>query len=387
MNVLAALDPIVLGERLKGARSRAAMTQDAAAKLLNIARTTLVAIEQGQRRLQPDQLIAMAQMYGTSINELGRTSVVQADLVPRFRALGGTPNDSALAAAKLLNDCAAAECELEQLLNRPMRRNFPPECSIFPGALREQAEVAALDLRHRLGLGLAPISDVVSLLELEMGIRVFVRPLPHSAISGLFAFDEVIGACILLNANHPRERRAMTASHELGHLVSSRKQPDVVLLDDGPQSREERFAASFGAAFLMPATAVRSRFAELVQDAGRFSPRHLIILAHAYNVSCEAMCRRMEELSLLPSGTWESLKERGFSGRLAQEALGDAATNVQRQIMPPRLWLLVSEAHERGLLSEGQLAALLRVDRVEVRRMLDLATVEDHDLPETIAPR
>jgi hypothetical protein len=95
----------------------------------------------------------------------------------------------------------------------------------------------------------------------------------------------------------------------------------------------------------------------------------------------------MEELSLLPAGTWESLKDRGFSGRLASEVLGDAALHVQQQVIPPRLWLLVSEAHDRGLLSEGQLAGLLRVDRVEIRSMLDLVTVEDHDVPQTIASR
>jgi Zn-dependent peptidase ImmA (M78 family) len=362
------------------------MTQDVAAKRLKMARTTLVAIEQGQRRVRPEEFMAMVHLYGTSINELGRVSAVQVDLVPRFRALSSA-HDPAVAAAKLLNDLAAAECELERLLNRPLRRNYPPERPIFAGDIREQAEEAALELRHRLGLGLAPISDVVSLLELEMGVRVFVRPLPHSALSGLFAFDETIGACILLNGNHPRERRAMTASHEVGHLVSSRRQPDVLYLDRGPQSREEKCASAFGTAFLLPAGAVRSRFAEIVQDAGRFSPRHLVILAHANNVSYEAMCRRMEELSLLPGGTWEALKERGFSGRLAKDVLGDADAEVQQQIIPPRLWLLVSEAHDRGLLSEGQLAALLRVDRVEIRRMLDLVTIDDHDVPQTIASR
>ncbi len=363
------------------------MTQDTAAKRLKMARTTLIAIEQGQRRIKPEELMEMARLYGTSINELGRSTTVQVDLIPRFRALSSVPHDPAVAAAKVLNDLAAAECELERLLNRPLRRNYPPERPIFAGDIRAQAEEAALELRHRLGLGLAPISDVVSLLELEMGIRVFVRPLRHSAISGLFAFDETVGACILLNANHPRERRAMTASHEVGHLISSRRQPNVVYLDRGPKSREEKFASAFGTAFLLPAAAVRSRFTDIVQDAGRFSPRHLVIMAHANNVSYEGMCRRMEELSLLPGGTWESLKERGFSGRLAQDVLGDSSKSLQQQIIPPRLWLLVSEAYDRGLFSEGQLAALLRTDRVEVRRMVDLMTIEDHDVQQTITPR
>ena len=387
MNPLDVLEPAVLGRRLRVARSRAGLTQGVAAERLKMARTTLVAIEQGQRRIRPEELLALAALYGTSVNELGRVSAVQVDLVPRFRALGTAPHGPALAAARLLNDLAAAECELERLLNRPLRLHYLLERRIFSGDIRAQAEEASQELRHRLGLGLAPIGDIVSLLELELGVRVFVRPLGHSALSGLCVCDETIGACILLNANHPRERRAMTASHELGHLVSSRGQPGILRLDGAPQSREERFAAAFATAFLLPAAAVRSRFADVVQDAGRFSPRHLVLLAHANNVSHEAMCRRMEELSLLPAGTWASLKDRGFSGRLASAVLGDAASQVEQGVIPPRLWLLVSEAHERGLLSEGQLAALLRVDRVEIRSMLDLAAIADHDVPQSIATR
>jgi Zn-dependent peptidase ImmA (M78 family)/DNA-binding XRE family transcriptional regulator len=387
MNPLDSLDPVALGERLKVARSRAGLTQGVAATRLAMARTTLVAIEQGQRRIKPDELVAMAHLYGTSVNELYRKTAVQIDLVPQFRALPNAPHDPALAAARLLNDLAAAEVELERLLNRPLRSSYPAERQIFPGDLREQAEEAALELRHRLGLGLAPITDMVGLLELELGVRVFVRPLAHSSLSGVFAFDEAIGACILLNANHPRARRAMTGSHEVGHLLTSRRQPDMVYLDRPPQSREEKFATAFAPAFLMPASAVRSRFSDVVQEAGRFSPRHLVVLALWMNVSYEAMCRRLEDLSLLRKGTWDSLKERRFSGQVLRDTLGDAGVQPQSPIIPPRLWLLVSEAHERGLLSEGQLSTLLRTDRVEVRRMLDLVAIEEPDVREAVTPR
>ena len=43
-------------------------------------------------------------------------------------------------------------------------------------------------------------------LEMELGVRVYVRRL-DGRISGLFAYDDGLGACMLLNANHPRDRR------------------------------------------------------------------------------------------------------------------------------------------------------------------------------------
>ena len=45
----------------------------------------------------------------------------------------------------------------------------------MPGDVRIQAENDATELRQWLGLGLAPVRDLVSLLELDLGVRVYVR--------------------------------------------------------------------------------------------------------------------------------------------------------------------------------------------------------------------
>jgi Zn-dependent peptidase ImmA (M78 family) len=359
------------------------MTQEDAAQALRLARTTVVALEKGQRPLKPEELRSMATLYRVSINALLRPSAVHVDVVPRFRALSGVDETKGIDAAKMLNELAAAEIELESLLGQPLKTNYPPERTILPGDIREQAEDAATELRHRLGLGLAPISDVVSLLELEIGMRVFIRPLPSGSISGLFIFDDELGACVLLNQNHPRERRAITASHECGHFISARHEPDVVELGHAPKSREERFAIAFSLALLMPATAVRRRFQDTVREAGRFSPRHLVLLAHMFYVSQEAICRRLEDLKLLPGGTWDSLRERGFSGDTVRQVLGDQVKAADF-VVPPRLWMLAAEAYRRDMLTEGQLAQMLHMDRVEVRTMLDTLGTEDEHGTESI---
>jgi hypothetical protein len=67
---------------------------------------------------------------------------------------------------------------------------------------------------------------------------------------------------------------------------------------------------------------------------------------------------------------WESLRGRGFSGDLVREVLGDKAP-VQETPVSPRIWYLASEAYRRDLLSEGQIARRLGMDRVSVRAMLD----------------
>lgn len=369
-------DPVQLGERLRLARSRANLTQQEAADKLKLARTTLVALEKGQRRLRSEELQSMSTVYGIAVNTLLRPTSLLLNLVPRFRAIMATEAASS-EAALLLNDLAAAQYELESILGIPFRPNYPPERPVGAGDIRQQAEDVAMDIRQRLGIGLGAIPDLVSLLELEFGVRIFIHPLKSSKISGLFVFDESIGACILLNKNHPRERRAITAAHELGHLISTRTQPDVVDLHVAPQTREERFAAAFSYALLMPASLVRRRFTDLQREAGAFSPRHLILLAHQLAVSEEALCRRLEELDLLPAGTWDSLRDRGFSSTIVRNVLGDKIEEAPT--VPPRLWFLAAEAYRRGLLSEGQISRMLRASRIDVRMMLDSLGVEDAD--------
>ena len=381
MAALVSIDAVVVGARLCGARETAGLTQTDAASDLRVARTTLVAMEQGRRRVRTDELQHLARLYGTSVNTVLRGEAVHVDLAPRFRRLSTANDESVERAARLLTDLVRAEVELENLLGVTRTPHYPPARPLLPGYVRLQAENDATELRQWLGLGLAPVRDVMSLLELDLGVRLYVRPL-DSRLSGLFAYDDGVGACILLNAGHPRERQAQTGVHELGHLTSRRQTPDVCRFDRQDDSREERYANAFGRAFLTPARTVAARFQDVTAGAPRFTQRHVILLAHAFGVSREAMVRRLEELVLVKRGTWDWFAANGgIADGQARDVLGepDAATPISGDAGWPvsfRLGLLAAEAHRQELLSEGQLARLLRLDRVELRKVLDTAGVD-----------
>jgi len=364
-----------LGEVLRTARENAKFTQAAAALALNVARTTLVAIEQGQRRPRIEELQKLASLYGTSLNALLRQDSAKVDLRPRFRQAGGQEHGIEEAVA-LLNNLVQAELELENLLGIKRVRLDPPEHPLLPGHVALQAEQDAWELRQFLGLGLAPIPDIVSLLELQLGARIYTRRLDPK-IAGLYAFDELAGACILLNAAHPRDRRAQTAAHELGHFIATRRLPDALSTTTPDTSREERYATAFGRCFLTPARAVRAKFQDITACASKLTRRHIILLAHVFGVSREAMVRRLEELGLAKAGTWEWFEHHnGISDAQAREVLGDlipkddAKADARRQISM-RMSLMASEAWRQSLLSEGQLARLLQIDRVDTRALID----------------
>jgi len=372
--------PADAGERLRIARESAKITQASAANAIGVARTTIIAIEQGERRARMNELRQLAKLYGTSINALLREEAVHVDLAPRFRKVVGS-DDQAAEAAALMAELAKAEVELENLLGVRRVRNYPPERPLLPGDVRAQAEQDATELRQRLGLGMGPVSDIVTLLEMELGVRVYVRRF-DGRISGVFAYDDILGPCMLLNANHPRERRTQSAGHETGHLLSTRREPEVLHNNEVESSREERYANAFARSFLTPARTVLQKFQEVTAGSDRLTRRHVIVLAHFFGVSREAMVRRLEELGSVKAGTWDWFEANGgVTDEQARQVLGDLSVPDAYKADADRptslrLNLLASEAHRQGLLSEGQLARLLRLDRVELREILGSRELE-----------
>lgn len=375
------LSPVVLGERLKIARETANITQDAAAKVAGIARTTLVSIEKGQRLARLDEIQALSRFYGVSANSLLRQEAVHVDLVPRFRSLPDTGGVGIEQAARVLSDLVRVEVELENILGIHKPYNYPAEKTILPGDVRKQAEQDAQSLRNWLGIGEGPIQNLFALLELQLGVRVYARKL-DAKVSGLFAYDEAVGACILINAGHRQDRRTLTGAHELGHFIATRRRPEIYQDEKYENSREERYANAFASAFLMPARAVMEKFKELTIGSSHLTRRHIILLAHFFGVSRQATVLRLEELGLTKKGTWDwFIDNGGITDEQVRQVIGPAAYGPApvEEAQSSRLFLLAIEAWKKDLISEGQMSEMLKLDREKVRELLDEAEEDETD--------
>jgi len=376
-----------IGRRLRLARENAGIRQDQAALLLGISRPTLVSIEKGTRRVRIQELQKLAQQYKVSVNALLRRQAVHTDLIPRFRRLQQTEDVDTAEAVHLLNSLVKAEVELENILGIQLRKNYPPECGINVGNVIELAEQHAQTLRDWVGLGQGPITDIFTMIELDLGIRLYQRRLsPGSKVAGLFAYDSDIGACILLNANHPLERRIQSAAHELGHFVGIRQLPEVLEDNEAFLSREERYANAFGRVFLTPRKSFGDSFKQLTAGADRLTRRHVILLAHQYHISREACVRGLEELSLVKKGTWDWFEKNGrITDKDVRAVLGDAvvrkdaAKEEADRPLSHRMSLMAYQAWKRDLMSEGQLAELLMMGRIELRELIDQFDLEEKE--------
>jgi len=113
LDILATLDPRLLGRRLQEARKARGLTQKDAAREIGAARTTLVAVEKGERRIRPDELVRLARVYGRSVSEFLRTSEpVEAFAVQLRAALAPA---AALTDARTQSEVEGAALEFERL--------------------------------------------------------------------------------------------------------------------------------------------------------------------------------------------------------------------------------------------------------------------------------
>jgi len=371
----AVIDPKVLGLRVQEARKERKLTQQDAAEALGISRPTYIAIEKGQRPLSPPELIRLAQLFGRAIHELLRNRPPVRDFVPHFRGAAGAPGDDPDldGATALLQRLSDNYLELEEKCRSPLPRNYPPLYDITGHDPIDAAEEVAGAERNRLALGDGPVANLRGLLETDVGLRIFYIGLP-AKVSGLFVFTEELGGCIAVQRKHPPGRRLWSLGHEYAHFLVHRYEPEVTLMRrDARSSRKERFADSFARAFLMPALGLRRRFHLLRRSAGQVTPAALLNLSDLYGVSFEALLLRLEDLRLLPGGTWHRLKERKFQVKKAQSLLG-LGSGPEEPMLPGRYIGLAVRAYEDGLLSEGELMEILHTDRQQARRIVEEQT-------------
>ncbi len=384
------LDPRVLGQRISQARKSRGKTQEEVAEFLGYSRPTYIAIEKGERTAKPDEIIKLASFFGRKVHELVRPGEPVTDLQPHLRAVADKMKTDDQFQAGLssaidqLQALAEDYLELEKLMGSPHRPSYPAEVVLnLKLDPTEQAEVVANQERNRLGLGEQPVIELRRTLEWDVGLRIFyTRDLP-SSIAGMYAYSAELGACILINRNHPPERRRVSMLHEYGHFLLStdRYKPGIDYLTmPGRKPANERFAEAFALSFLMPATSVRQKFQDIVATTGDFQVADLCRMKHFYFVSLEAMTLRVEQLGLIPRGTWDSLKESKFAPRKAEAMLGLPLHPVADDIVPEQYKYLAVHAYERGILGDSDVAHYLRCDiataRETVARTLTSREVE-----------
>ena len=385
-NILDTIDMRELGRELQQARTKRGLTQEDAAKIIDVARTTITAIEKGERRIKAEELIKLTRAYGRQVSDFVRSHPKVEPFRVQFRGpfLRSLEDEAKIAPyIDMLEELSRNYLELELIVGAPLVRKYPSDYEI--GGLRadQAAESVAIEEGNRLGIGDGPIPILRDILEQDVGLRIFYLPMHPSKFSAIYIYDDQLGGCIAINSLHSEERRRWSLAHIYGHFLVYRYKP-IVLIEDYYQRLPERehFADHFALNFLMSNSGLVRRFNDILRTKKKITPADLCTLAHFYDVSVAALSRRLEDRKLLPNGTWDKLRAAGFKVREARQQFELGAIPVQDEKLPARYQYLALDAFDQGLITEGQFARFLDVDRVEARQIAEVLRQHTSDVAE-----
>lgn len=365
--LLESVPPEVLGKRLQQARNQANILQETAARAIEVSRPTMVNIEKGVRRVNLSDLLKLSLLYQVEPSNFLQADDEGTDLTVMFRTLqeqdlglfkNREPLDQAI---DDLQQYAYSSLQLERLLSKPvslhLRQIYQLDLRRNPEA---QGERIARQERQRMGLGDEPVLNLRETLERQFGVRIYQFPM-NAKISGLYGFAPRLGSCIAINRLHPPQRQKHTLAHEWGHALTHPLDQEVTVLKDRPpQSFEEKFAYGFAMEFTLPAAGIREAI-DAIFAVSEPTIGDLLRLAHRYEVSFEALLRRLVTIDLMAKNDAERLRKQNVVKQ------GHKELGIEHSTEPSSLDTLLQTYPEQHLHNAVETYTTELMDEEEVR--------------------
>lgn len=356
------VDLAAVGERMRAARERAGLSQRDVESRTAISQSMLHRVETGKRtNATLTDFDRLAQALGVSLDELLYGSAVEARVLAAARTNGCT-EDALRAALQQGIELLKLDDRLDAVIAH-LRQEAPHRTLEIPadGSAQQSGQSAAAQAREALGLGNAPIADLVEVVEQLTGVDVGTTPLPPG-VSGICATDpDRATSIVLVNSTDVAERQRFTLAHELGHLLFGDKtHVDAI---DGQRSPQEVLCDEFARHLLIPQGGVRAWLDHISSTTNEpcIDERVMALLARHFGASPEVTRIQLDRMGLLPS----ELKDVGLpSGRRWAYRYGwgpqfdsDQAAAGQPRV-PRRILDRAIEAYREGRLGIGALAKL-----------------------------
>lgn len=276
-------------QRIEFARNRRRWTKTRLARELGVQLRTIQAYEAGEYDPDPERLKKMAELLAFPQAFFDGPDLPRiCEHTASFRSM------SKMSAA--LRDSALSAGSLAFLLNTWIEDRFNLPKVDVPDLSDLGPDDAAASLRRMWGLGAAPISNMVHLLE-SKGVRVYSLAIEAREVDAFSVWHEGT-PFIFLNTLKSGEHSRFDAAHELAHLV---RDTHSMLHGRAHGPDMEREANAFASAFLMPRDDVVARRPAVVTTTS------LMPLKAYWGVSLAALAYRFSALSLVSEWTYRNL--------------------------------------------------------------------------------
>lgn len=286
------MDATQLGNRLRAARERRGMSQQAIADALGLPRTAVTNMETGSRAVSTLEITKLASLLGQSpAYFLSANDEKEEDIFVVLHRVApeieGAPQIEG--EVRRILDLFREGSGLRRLLDQTSEQKVPNYASKLASAgdAIRQGELVAQEERRRLRLGTAPIVNAAETIS-EQGIWTAASDLPDG-LSGLFVNHPSIGLAIVVNKDHRPVRRRFSYAHEYAHALFDRDETITTTRSQNATQLAEKRANAFAAAFLMPAGGVADHLRQL--DKGSPSRRSQTLFDVANDTMMEAELR------------------------------------------------------------------------------------------------
>lgn len=346
-----------IARRIRALRDARNVTQAALARELGFNdRQTLAAIEAGERRVSPEELVRVAEALQVDVDVFLDPFLLIGEGAFSFRAK--EVEETALAAfEEQARRWIATYRELGlQAGSEPRRLGKKLELDL--GSRFEDAEASAEMLCREWALGDVPADRLEEAIETQLGALV-LNVDAADGISG--AASQLPGLhTILVNRRQSQGRRSFDLAHELFHVLTWDAMPPrrVEPLEVKPAkgNRVEQMAESFASVLLMPSVIVSARWA--ARGGGELS-LWMSRTAAQLRVSVPALQWRLVNLGLMSKAQVQA------TGSTARQAAA-AAQQKLPLLFSRRFIERVAGAVEAGRLSQRRAAALLDLSLAEL---------------------
>lgn len=273
---------IEFGNRLRSARKMAGLSMEDLANNAGGIVTKQAISKYEKRMMKPssDVLIRLAKALGVKPEYFYRHSEIELSGM-QFREKSNLSVKNIESLKQRTIDFLERYLDLETILGA-QEKFFNPLKSVAINSLAD-VEKAALKLRNKWKLGLAPISNLLEMLE-ENGIKIFEVHNIHN-FDGLSARVGDLHI-IVINMDLPTDRIRFTTAHELSHILC--KFPE--------DSKKEKYCHAFAGAFLLPKEILER---ELMQRREQITLWELNEIKQLFGISIQAIVKRAHMLGIV----------------------------------------------------------------------------------------
>lgn len=361
----------MIGDRIKAARMASGLSLRALADRIGVSHQAIFKYETNQDVPGSEVIIALARALDVKPEFFFRPTKPM-EIQPAFRKRSCLSAKSERRIIGRVRDSLERRLELEALTMAPGQRDVPLAVDVKQVESLEEVEVVAERLRDVWGLGIAPIDNLVELLE-DHGVRIEVvnEVDSHFDACGFWVSMDVEETwssrdrergisripAIAIRSGVPGDRQRFSLAHELGHLILGdllKESRSNNGLESGQGLDVEAAANRFAGAFIVPREAALKELGSKRRD---ISIGELYLLKHKYGFSIQAWLHRARELGIISKET-ESRLFRQMSARGFRRVEPGKPVPSEEPIKARQIAL---KAVAEGIISRAKAAELLGV--------------------------